>query len=381
MDDIFRLEYIEGVSSLAAAQDELPSDVAPASARRPGRVRNPAVRAGLQIAAALVAALALYYGIRWLVHGRFIESTDDAYLRADLVTVAPRVSGYIDAIYVTENQKVAAGQPLLRIDMRNYRDALSQRSATVDARLADLETLQSQIEQQKAVVAQSRAQLEGARANAAFARQEAVRYKRLRDQGVETDERYAQALNERNQTEAAAAAAAASLRVAESEVATLESQSRQMQAQLEAARAAASAARIDLDDTVVRASVSGRIGDDTARLGQFVQPGSRLMSIVPVSRVYLVANFKETQLSRMRIGQPARIRIDALGDGDIEGRIESFAPGTGAQFALLPPENATGNFIKIVQRVPVRLHLEVPPQLADRLLPGLSATVSVDTSR
>lgn len=366
---------------MAAAQEGLAKDVASPSATRPEGLRRPAPRAALQLAGALLLALAAYAGARWLVHGRFVESTDDAYLRADLVTIAPRVSGYIEALYVAENQEVQAGQPLLRIDGRNYRDALSQRTAAVDGRLADFKALDSQIEQQRAMVAQSRAQLEGARANAAFAEQEAVRYRGLRDAGVETDQRYAQAVNERNQTRAAALAAAASLQVAERQVATLESQRSQMQAQLEAARAAASSAQVDLDDTLVRASISGRIGDDTARLGQFVQPGTRLMSIVPLSGIYLVANFKETQLRRMRIGQPARIRVDAVGDRDIDGRIESFAPGTGAQFALLPPENATGNFIKIVQRVPVRLRLDVPRELAGRLVPGLSATVSIDTSR
>jgi membrane fusion protein, multidrug efflux system len=365
---------------LAAAQDRIENDVQSPAATRPAGLRG-ALRAAGALAAALLLALALYAGVRWIVHGRFIESTDDAYLRADLVTVAPRVSGYVDAIYVTENQKVRAGQPLLRIDVRSYRDALAQQTATVDARLADVKALERQIEQQQASVAQSRAQLLGARANAAFAQKEAERYKSLRDQGAETDERYAQAANERNQTEAAALAAAASLRVAESEVATLESQSDQMRAQLEAARAAANTARVNLDDTLIRASIDGRIGDDTARLGEFVQPGTRLMSIVPVRQIYVVANFKETQLRRMRIGQPARIRIDALGDQEIEGHLESFSPGTGAEFALLPPENATGNFIKIVQRVPVRLRLEAPERLAERLLPGLSANVSVDTSR
>jgi len=368
------------MGSLAAAQDRIEEEVPSQTATRPGGLRG-ALRTGLALLGALLLALALFAAIRWFVHGRFIESTDDAYLRADLVTVAPRVSGYIDDIYVTANQNVRSGQPLLRIDVRSYRDALSQQTATVDARSADVKALERQIEQQRAAVAQSRAELEGARANAAFAQQEAERYKSLRDQGADTDERYAQALNERNQTQASALAAAASLRVAESQVATLESQRDQMQAQLEAARAGANTAKVNLDDTLIRASIDGRIGDDTARIGEFVQPGSRLMSIVPIREIYLVANFKETQLRRMRIGQPARIRVDALGDREIEGRVESFSPGTGAEFALLPPENATGNFIKIVQRVPVRVRLEVPERVTDRLLPGLSATVSVDTSR
>ena len=354
--------------------------VAAPLAKPPVSRQRSAMRTGLKIGAGLLIAVALYTGVHWFVYGRFIESTDDAYLRADLVTIAPRVSGYVDQIYVTENQSVRTGQALLRIDPRNYRDSLSQQSAAVDGRIADIKALERQIEQQEAAVTQSRAQLQGAQANAAFAESEAERFKRLRDEGAETDERYAQAVNEQNQTRASALAASASLRVAERQIATLRSQLGQVRAQLESARAAANTAKANLDDTLLRASIDGRVGDDSARLGQFVQPGTRLMSIVPVAQIYLVANFKETQLRRMRIGQPARIRIDALGDGDLKGRVASFAPGTGAQFALLPPENATGNFIKIVQRVPVRLSLQVPRALEGRLLPGLSATVWIDTS-
>jgi membrane fusion protein, multidrug efflux system len=297
-----------------------------------------------------------------------------------VVTVAPRVSGYIDAVYVVENQQVVAGQPLLHIDLRNYKAALAQQLASVDARGADIRAVQSQIAQQEAQVGQYRAQLAGAEANAHFAAAEAERYRNLHEQGVETEERYEQAVNERNQTAATVHAAVASVRVAERQLATLQSQMSQTRAQLEGAQAAASAAQLNVDDTLIRASISGRIGDDTARLGQYVAPGTRLMSIVPVQDVYLIANFKETQLKRMRVGQPASVRIDALGDREIPGRVDSFAPGTGAEFALLPPENATGNFIKIVQRVPVRVHLMPPKDIAARLLPGLSVTVSIDTN-
>jgi membrane fusion protein, multidrug efflux system len=345
-----------------------------------GELRKRRVRTVLTSGAVVVGALALVAGVRWFLHGRFIESTDDAYLRADVVTIAPRISGYVDEVYVVENQQVVAGQPLLHIDPRNYRAALAQQLASVDARGADIKAAQSQIAQQEAQVGQYRAQLAGAEANARFAAAETERYKGLRDQGVETEERYEQAVNEGHQTAAAVQAAVASVRVAERQLATLESQMSQTRAQLEGARAAASAAQLNVDDTLVRASIAGRIGDDTARLGQYVAPGTRLMSIVPVQDVYLVANFKETQLRRMRIGQPARVRIDALGEREIPGRVESFAPGTGAEFALLPPENATGNFIKIVQRVPVRVHLIPPRDIAERLLPGLSVTVSIDTS-
>jgi membrane fusion protein (multidrug efflux system) len=169
------------------------------------------------------------------------------------------------------------------------------------------------------------------------------------------------------------------VKVAERQLQTVRSQILQSRAQLEGAKAASNTAQLNLDDTIVRASIDGRIGDKTAQVGQFVQPGTRLMSVVPVQDVYLVANFKETQVRRMKVGQKAVVKVDAIGDQDIPGTVESFAPGTGAQFALLPPENATGNFIKIVQRVPVRIKLHPSKELAPRLLPGLSVSVDIDT--
>jgi membrane fusion protein (multidrug efflux system) len=338
------------------------------------------VRLGLMLVGIVILVIASSFGIRWFVYERFIVSTDDAYLRADAVTIAPRVSGYIDEIYVRENQHVAAGEPLLHIDKRNYQDAVSQQTATVAARSADLDAADSQIRQQAAVIAQHRAELESAHARAQFAREQAERYRSLRDQGADTEERYAQFKNELEQSNAAEAASTAGLRAAEGQLGVLKSQREQAEAQLESAKAQVSAAQQNLDDTVLRASVQGSIGDDSARVGQYVQPGTRLMSVVPLNSVYLVANFKETQIKRMRIGQKARVKVDAIGGEEIDAEVESFAPGTGSQFALLPPENATGNFIKIVQRVPVRLRVMAHKDLAERLLPGLSAIVSVDTA-
>jgi membrane fusion protein (multidrug efflux system) len=340
---------------------------------------NRRIRTVLFIVLAVLAVIGIGYGIRWLVYGRYIESTDDAYLRADSVTVSPRVNGYIDQIYVIDNQIVKAGDPLVRIDLRNYKALLSQQDATVDARQADIQAAESQIRQQEAAVDQARAQLVGAEANAIYARDEAVRYKGLRDQGVETDERYQQAVNERNQTAAAVLGAQAGIKVAERQLVTLRSQMTQTRAQLAAAKASSNTAKLNLDDTLIRASIDGRVGDKTAQVGQFVQPGTRLLSVVPVQDVYLVANFKETQVRRMKVGQKATVTVDALGSTEIPGVIQSFAPGTGAQFALLPPENATGNFIKIVQRVPVRIKLLPPKDLAPKLLPGLSVSVDIDT--
>jgi membrane fusion protein (multidrug efflux system) len=364
---------------LASPQNPPAAGAAPATAAPAAKADNRRVRTVLFIVLGILVLVGIGYGVRWLLYGRFIESTDDAYLRADTVTVSPRVNGYVEQVYVIDNQKVKTGDPLVRIDLRNYKAAFAQQAATVDARDADIKAAESQITQQQAAVEQAQAQLVGAQANAKYARDEADRYKGLRDQGVETDERYQQAVNERNQTAATVLGAQANVKVAERQLDTLRSQMNQVRAQLEAAKASSNTAQLNLDDTVIRASIDGRVGDKTAQIGQYVQPGTRLMSVVPIQDVYLVANFKETQVRGMRVGQKATVSVDAIGGADIHGVIQSFAPGTGAQFALLPPENATGNFIKIVQRVPVRIKLDAPQDVADRLVPGLSVRVDVDT--
>ncbi len=362
----------------------MPTQTAPTSIglqSPPSRSGRSGVRVWLSVGLLILLAVAAVFGLNWWTHGRFIQTTDDAYLHADQVTVAPKVSGYVDQVYVAENQTVTPGQPLVRIDARSYQAVLAQQSAAIDARRADIALSERQLAQQEAAIDQSRAQLAGAEANAAYAAHEAQRYKTLSSEGVETQERAAQAKNQQDQAAATLKADAAALAVAQRQVAALQAQIEQAKAQLEGAQAQSQAAQLNVGDTLLRASIAGRIGDKTVQLGQFVQPGTRLMSIVPTTEIYLVANFKETQIGRMRIGQPAKVKIDALGGRTIEGRLESFAPGTGAQFALLPPENATGNFTKIVQRVPVRFALQAPADIADHLLPGLSATVEVDTTQ
>jgi membrane fusion protein (multidrug efflux system) len=185
--------------------------------------------------------------------------------------------------------------------------------------------------------------------------------------------------NQAAQAQKNAAAQRAALFVAERRVASLRAQERQAAAQREAAQAQLTAAGINLGSTIVQSSVDGRIGDKSVRVGQYVQSGTRLMSVVPLAQIYITANFKETQIGRMRPGQPARIRVDALDGIELRGRVQSVSPGTGAEFSLLPPQNATGNFTKIVQRVPVRIALDAGPEARKVLMPGLSVTVKVDT--
>jgi membrane fusion protein, multidrug efflux system len=354
---------------------EIPNAPAP----RPSPLKNPRTRRILLIVGAVVAVLALVWAVEWFVRGRYLQSTDDAYLKADAVTVAPTVSGYVQKVFVGDNQIVKAGQPLLQVDARTYDASLAQAQATVDARRADLVHAKAEGDQQQSTIAQAAAQLAVSSAAARFAAGQVDRYAPLAASGADTRERLDQLKDTREQAVATQKANAAALQSAQRQLMTLAATAAQAKAQFEGAEASFHQSQIDLGHTLIRSSIAGRVGDRTVRVGQYVQPGTRLMSIVPVERLYITANFKETQIGRMRPGQPVEIDVDALPDAHIQGRVESFAPGTGAQFALLPPENATGNFTKIVQRVPVRISVEAGEAARRILVPGLSVTVTVDT--
>ncbi|WP_186081569.1 HlyD family secretion protein [Burkholderia gladioli] len=342
--------------------------------KRPSRRRN------ILILIAIVAAIA---GLVWLVHwwtvGRFIESTNDAYLQADSMTAAPKVSGYVTDVYVRDNQSVKAGDPLVKLDVRQYQVSLQNSQASVDARRADIARTQADIAQQRANLEQAQAQAQVSSINLKHASEEYARYAPLAATGAETHERIADLKNTRDQAQATLAANNASIAAARAQINSSTAQLQQAQAQLEAAQASAAQSQLDLDNTVVRSTLDGRVGDRTVRVGQYVQPGTRLLTVVPVQDIYLVANFKETQVGRMRVGQPVTLHVDALPDRALHGTVDSFSPGTGSQFALLPPDNATGNFTKIVQRVPVRIHVDTDDETRRVLLPGLSVDVDVDT--
>ena len=345
----------------------------------------PAAKAGLRRRTLLlsIGAILLVVGALWVLQwwtvGRFIQSTDDAYLQADSVTIAPKVSGYVAEVYVADNQSVIAGQPLVRLDKRQYQAVLEQADAAIAARKADIERGAAELLQQQANIAQVRAQLQGARSGESHAIEEVKRYEPLVATGAETNEKLADLQNARAQAAATVAADIAAVQVAERQPAATQAQIDQARAQLEAAEASVRQAQLDTQDTVIRSTLSGRVGDRTVRVGQYAQPGTRLMTIVPVQDVYLAANFKETQIGLMRAGQPATIHVDALPGIDLHGTVVSFSPGTGSQFAMLPPQNATGNFTKIVQRVPVRIHIDAGQETRNVLVPGLSVTVHVDT--
>jgi len=359
--------------SLSSTSQETDAD------QRVPPLRRPGVRRSLLIAALILIVILMILFIRYETHGKYIESTNDAYVRADAVTISPKVSGYVERVFVSDNQDVKAGAPLVRIDPRDYRAQLLQSRAQVGVAAAASENARAMIHEQEGAVDQAAAQLAAAESDAQFAAAEVARYTPLAASGAETREKLASLRNQAMQAEKNAAAQRAALLVAERRVASLRAQERQAAAQREAAQAQLTAAGINLGSTIVQSSVDGRIGDKSVRVGQYVQSGTRLMSVVPLAQIYITANFKETQIGRMRPGQPARIRVDALDGIELRGHVQSVSPGTGAEFSLLPPQNATGNFTKIVQRVPVRIALDAGPEARKVLLPGLSVTVNVDT--
>jgi membrane fusion protein (multidrug efflux system) len=358
------------------AQEEEVHGEAPPPARRGGRRITGAIVAVILIAVLVLGGIWL---IRYQSVGKYMQSTNDAFVQADAVTVSPKVSGYVDRVFVAENQPVKAGQPLVQIDPRDYRAQASQFGAQIDVARANAQGVRAQIGEQAAAVTRARADLAAARSDAAFAHAEVARYTPLAASGAETRERLSQLRNQARQADSRVASSAAALLAAERRIGTLQSQVRQALAQGEASQAQLAAVNLNAGATLIRASIDGRVGDRSVRTGQYVQAGTRMMSIVPVQQVYVTANFKETQLGLMRVGQPVTVKVSALSDLEIPARIASFAPGTGAQFSLLPPQNATGNFTKIVQRVPVRIALELGPEARQMLIPGMSVDVTVDT--
>ena len=322
-----------------------------------------------------------YFGRYWYTTLRWLETTDDAYTAADMTVIAPQVAGYVNKLLVTDNQHVKAGQLLVQIDPRDYAAAVAKAEANVNSAEADIRNIDAQIALQKSVIAQSRADVAAAQANLTFAEQENTRFQELAQRGYATVQRAQQARADLLAKQAALQHEQGALDAATKQLDVLSTQRDKAEASLRSARAVLDAAKLDLSRTEIKSPIDGGVGDLAVRVGQYVQPGTRLMTIVPLgSRIYVVANFKETQIARMFRGEQVDITVDAFPDIHLHGTVESLAPGSGAQFALLPPENATGNFTKIVQRVPVRieLHDEGSP-VFNRLRPGLSVTATVDT--
>lgn len=317
-------------------------------------------------------------GAVWWVNKQKYERTDNAFVQADKVSIAPLVDGYVAEVLVTDNQSVQPGQLLVRIDPATIKARLAQAEANAQALQAAVSAVDDKARLEQAMIAQKAAGVASARAEANFADAEFNRYGELAKQGWVSPQRAQTARMGQQQASASVAQAQAALEAERRSAESLGSARAQTVAQADAARAAVEAARIDLSRTEVRAPTAGVVGAKGVRVGQYVRPGGTLMSLVPLGDAYVVANFKETQVSRLRIGQPVEIRADAFGKQTLKGRVDSFAPATGSEFALIPVENAVGNFTKIAQRLPVKIAVDRKQPLAGALRPGLSLEVRVD---
>jgi membrane fusion protein, multidrug efflux system len=335
-------------------------------------------RLGVFIGAAIAVAAVSYYGYRYWTVGRFQESTDDAYVQADSSILAPKVSGYISAVLVDDNQPVEAGQLLARIDDRDYQTALAQAQANVAAAQADVDNLNASLTEQQAVIAQARATIEVDKANLTFMQQDDDRYATLAKQGSGTVQAAQQALSKRNIAQANLDRDAASLDAAGRQISVLQAQLGKAKAVLAQDTALQRQAELNVAYTNIVAPIDGVVGNRTLRVGQYVQAGTQLMAVVPLSGTYVVANFEETQLADIQPGEPVDLAVDTYSGKTVRGHVESIAPASGQEFALLPPDNATGNFTKIVQRIPVKIAIERNDPLQGDLRPGMSVIATVN---
>jgi membrane fusion protein (multidrug efflux system) len=338
--------------------------------------RRPVVSA---IGAVLLAAVlgAGYFYVDQTAH---FQSTDDAFIAARQSTLAPKVSGYITAVPVTDNQHVEAGDVIARIDDRDYRIALQQAQAQVAAAQASIENIDAQLDVQQAQIGANAAQVDQAQAALVFAEQQAARYEHLEQTGYGTVQNSQQYASQLHQQQAALASAQATLKLAQRQVEALKAQRNSALANLAQAQAQRDQAQLNLSYTTVTAAQPGRVVNLGAAVGQFAQPGTSLTSFVP-DQIWVTANFKEIQLDRMRPGDAATLKIDAYPGRTIRGHVDSVQPGSGTAFSLLPAQNATGNYVKIVQRVPVKIVMDNPPTDV-ALGPGMSVvpTVRVDAT-
>jgi membrane fusion protein (multidrug efflux system) len=336
----------------------------------------PAIAAGVVIVALLIGG-----GVWWSNKQKY-ETTDNAFVAADTVQVSPQVAGYIAEVLVGDNESVQAGQVLARIDPAPFQARLDQALANAQALEAAVAGVDDKAKLEEAMIAQKAAGVTSAEAAAAMAKADETRYGALAGQGWVSPQKIQTQRAMSQQAAAAVGQANATLEAERRTAQALGSARAQSLAQAAGARAAVEQAKLDLEHTVIRAPVSGVVGARGIRTGQLVQPGSPVLAVVPLGQTYVVANFKETQLARLRIGQPVEIHADAFGKIAIKGHLDSFSPAAGQTFALIPVENAVGNFTKIAQRVPVRIVVDRDrsgPASAG-LRPGLSVEIKVDVT-
>jgi membrane fusion protein, multidrug efflux system len=340
------------------------------------RRRHPGRRAiAILIAVGVVAALGLYF----YVPGFWQVSTDDAYVNAHVVSIVPKVAAYVSKLNVNDNSKVAHDELMVELDQRDFQVAVDIAAADLKSAEANTENIEAQIREQQAIVNETQSPLEGDQAVLDFALRQLERYKSLATTGSGTIERLDQAESDVAQRRSVLQHDLAARDAARAHQSVLDTQAQQAKAALERQQAALAQAKLNLSYTEIRAPDAGSVANKAVEAGNYVQPGQVLLSIVP-DTLYVTANYKETQLTDVRPGQRATIRVDAFPGLVLQGRVDSIQRGTGSQFALLPPENATGNFVKVVQRVPVKITFDDPGEALRWISPGMSVEAKIYTS-
>lgn len=404
-----RTEAPDGSEARKAEPQKTEAPAAPTQAKPAAAGAKKKSKARTVLPILLVAALAAggWYGYEWWTNGRFMIETDDAYVQADVSTLGVKVSGYVDAVPVQNGDTVKAGDVIVRLDDTDYRTALESAKAKRATQNATITRIDQQVTAQHAAidtaiagVASAKAGIESANAGVDSAKAEIVRanaaFERantLAAQNFGSKATLDQAISDRDKANAGLASAKAALTNAEASLnsaeagviaakanlAVTEAQKAEAEQGAKELDVAITKAQNDLDATVVRAPTDGVVGNRAAQPGQYVSPGSRLIALVPLKSIYVAANFKETQLGPLVPGQKVEVSVDSMDGQTFEGVVGKFSPASGSVFSLLPPENATGNFTKITQRVPVRIEVPADIALSGKLRPGLSVVVTVDS--
>jgi len=331
------------------------------------------------LGAALVGLVAAFWGWSWWQTARNTESTNNAYVRTDITTISARVEGYIETVLAQDHQHVKKGETLVRIQPEAFQASVAQGEAELEQVRSAIRMMATKLDLQQSLIDEANASLDAALAAHDLAKAELERAQGLLADNFASVQRYEGAVAGELRARAEVNGARAHLQGVRQQLEVLHMERLTLDAEAKEKTASLSLLEIELGYTEVKAPISGTVGNRSARVGQFVRPGMHLLAIVPDGTPWIIANFKETQLTRMRPGQSARITVDSYPDIELVGSVASLSPASGAEFSLLPPENATGNFSKIVQRIPIKIILEENNQLEGRLRPGMSAVVSIDT--
>jgi len=326
----------------------------------------------------LLGLVAAGFFIHWLLIGRFHESTDNAYVQAEITRISSQLGARVAEVLVEDNQQVAQGDPLVRLENDDFKLALDRAKAALATREAELSQARSKLKQQSSLIAASKADVSATQATLGRTQMDLNRAQALRKPGYVSEERVTTLAADSRVASSRVSKAEADLQAQRLQVDTLQAEIKRLEAQVDTAKTDIAQAELNLSRTEIRAPVSGMVGQRTVRAGQIVQPGAFLLAVVPEDSIWVQANFKETQIGRMQPGLKAELKFDSFPDTPVEGTVQSLFAASGAQFSLLPPDNATGNFTKVVQRIPVKLTLAANNPLQGKIRPGMSVEVSVD---